>query len=83
MLKDKAVIQSIDEDSKAFDELVDCAVYLIETKIPIIQRAGIIRNQAKMLSMPLSSKDVFSIMAKARRDIQGICLLYTSPSPRD
>ena len=72
MLKDKAVIQSIDEDSKAFDELVDCAVYLIETKIPIIQRAGIIRNQAKMLSMPLSSKDVFSIMAKARRDIQGI-----------
>ena len=72
MLKDKAVIQSIDEDSKACDELVDCAVYLIETKIPIIQRAGIIRNQAKMLSMPLSSKDVFSIMAKARRDIQGI-----------
>ena len=72
VLKDKAVIQSIDEDSKAFDELVDCAVYLIETKIPIIQRAGIIRNQAKMLSMPLSSKDVFSIMAKARRDIQGI-----------
>ena len=31
-----------------------------------------IRNQAKMLSMPLSSKDVFSIMAQARRDIQGI-----------
>ena len=34
-LQNKDVIQSIDEDSKALDELVDCAVYLIKTKIPI------------------------------------------------
>ena len=43
----------------------------METKIQLFN-VQIIRNQAKMLSMPLSSKDVFSIMAKARRDIEGI-----------
>ena len=49
-----------------------CAVYLITTNEPIIKRAGILRNQAKMESIPLSNKDVFLILAKARRDIEGI-----------
>ena len=71
MLKDN-VIESIEDDSKAFDRLVEMAVYLIESNEPIIKRAGIIRNQAKMESIPLSSKDVFLILAKARRDIEGI-----------
>ena len=71
MLKDN-VIESIEDDSKAFDRLVEMAIYLITTNEPIIKRAGIIRNQAKMESIPLSSKDVFLILAKARRDIEGI-----------
>ena len=71
MLKDN-VIESIEDDSKAFDRLVEMAVYLITTNEPIIKRAGIIRNQAKMESIPLSSRDVFLILAKARRDIEGI-----------
>ena len=71
MLKDN-VIESIEDDSKAFDRLVEMAVYLITTNEPVIKRAGILRNQAKMESIPLSSKDVFLILAKARRDIEGI-----------
>ena len=71
MLKDN-VIESIEDDSKAFDRLVEMAVYLITTNEPIIKRAGIIRNQAKMESIPLSSRDVFLILAKARRDIEGV-----------
>ena len=71
MLKDN-VIESIEDDSKAFDRLVEMAIYLITTNEPIIKRAGIIRNQAKMESIPLSSKDVFLILAKARRDIEGV-----------
>ena len=66
------VIESIEDDSKAFDRLVEMAVYLITTNEPVIKRAGILRNQAKMESIPLSSKDVFLILAKARRDIEGI-----------
>ena len=71
MLKDN-VIESIEDDSKAFDRLVEMAVYLITSNEPIIKRAGILRNQAKMESIPLSSKDVFLILAKARRDIEGV-----------
>ncbi len=71
MLKDN-VIESIEDDSKAFDRLVEMAVYIIESNEPIIKRAGIIKNQAKMESIPLSSKDVFLILAKARRDIEGV-----------
>ena len=71
MLKDN-VIESIEDDSKAFDRLVEMAVYLITSNEPIIKRAGILRNQAKMESIPLSSRDVFLILAKARRDIEGI-----------
>ena len=71
MLKDN-VIESIEDDSKAFDRLVEMAIYLITTNEPIIKRAGIIRNQAKMESIPLSSRDVFLILAKARRDIEGV-----------
>ena len=71
MLKDN-VIESIEDDSKAFDRLVEMAVYLITTNEPVIKRAGILRNQAKMESIPLSSKDVFLILAKARRDIEGV-----------
>jgi len=71
VLKDN-VIESIEDDSKAFDRLVEMAVYLITTNEPVIKRAGILRNQAKMESIPLSSKDVFLILAKARRDIEGI-----------
>ena len=71
MLKDN-VIESIEDDSKAFDRLVEMAIYLITTNEPIIKRAGIIRNQAKMESIPLSNRDVFLILAKARRDIEGI-----------
>ena len=52
MLKDN-VIESIEDDSKAFDRLVEMAVYLITSNEPIIKRAGIIRNQAKMESIPL------------------------------
>ena len=66
------VIESIEDDSKSFDRLVEMAVYLITTNEPVIKRAGILRNQAKMESIPLSSKDVFLILAKARRDIEGI-----------
>ena len=71
MLKDN-VIESIEDDSKAFDRLVEMAVYLITSNEPIIKRAGILRNQAKMESIPLSSRDVFLILAKARRDIEGV-----------
>ena len=71
MLKDN-VIESIEDDSKAFDRLVEMAVYLITTNEPVIKRAGILRNQAKMESIPLSNRDVFLILAKARRDIEGI-----------
>ena len=71
MLKDN-VIESIEDDSKAFDRLVEMAIYLITTNEPNIKRAGIIRNQAKMESIPLSSRDVFLILAKARRDIEGV-----------
>ena len=71
MLKDN-VIESIEDDSKAFDRLVEMAVYLITSNEPIIKRAGILRNQAKMESIPLSNRDVFLILAKARRDIEGI-----------
>ena len=71
MLKDN-VIESIEDDSKAFDRLVEMAVYLITTNEPVIKRAGILRNQAKMESIPLSSRDVFLILAKARRDIEGV-----------
>ena len=66
------VIESIEDDSKSFDRLVEMAVYLITTNEPVIKRAGILKNQAKMESIPLSSKDVFLILAKARRDIEGI-----------
>ncbi len=65
------VIESIEDDSKAFDRLVEMAVYLITTNEPVIKRAGILRNQAKMESIPLSSKDVFLILAKARRENDG------------
>ena len=66
------VIESIEDDSKAFDRLVEMAVYLITTNEPVIKRAGILKNQAKMESIPLSSRDIFLILAKARRDIEGI-----------
>ena len=66
------VIESIEDDSKSFDRLVEMAVYLITTNEPVIKRAGILRNQAKMESIPLSSRDIFLILAKARRDIEGI-----------
>ena len=71
MLKDD-VIQSIDEDSNSFKKLVEIAVYLITTNEPVLQRPAIIRNQAKMESIPLSNKDIFLILAKARRDIEGV-----------
>ena len=66
------VIESIEDDSKSFDRLVEMAVYLITTNEPVIKRAGILKNQAKMESIPLSSRDIFLILAKARRDIEGI-----------
>ena len=66
------VIESIEDDSKSFDRLVEMAVYLITTNEPVIKRAGILKNQAKMESIPLSSRDIFLILAKARRDMEGI-----------
>ncbi len=66
------VIESIEDDSKSFDRLVEMATYLITTNEPVIKRAGILKNQAKMESIPLSSRDIFLILAKARRDIEGI-----------
>ena len=38
--------ESIDDDSQAFKELTDAAVYLITTKVPVIERPVILRNQA-------------------------------------
>ena len=64
--------ESIDDDSQAFKELTDAAVYLITTKVPVIERPVILRNQAKALSLSLSTRDVYTILAKARRDIEGI-----------
>ena len=58
MLKDN-VIESIEDDSKAFDRLVEMAVYLITTNEPVIKRAGILRNQAKMESIPYLAKMYF------------------------
>ncbi len=64
--------ESIDDDSQAFKELTDAAVYLITTKVPVIERPVILRTQAKALSLSLSTRDVYTILAKARRDIEGI-----------
>ena len=53
-------------------KLFEMVVYLITTNEQIIKGEGIIRNKAKMECIPLSIKDVFLILAKAIRDIEGI-----------
>ena len=55
MLEDK-IQESINEDLDAFNELKDVAKYLIETKVPVIERAGVLRSQARQVSRSLSHK---------------------------
>ncbi len=70
--KQKKIQESINEDLDAFNELKDVAKYLIETKVPVIERAGVLRSQARQVSRSLSHKEIFSILANARRELQGI-----------
>ena len=63
---------ALDEDLKAYYELVEVAKVLIEDKIPIMQRLAVLRSQARQLAMPLTEGKIISIHAQARREMEGI-----------
>ena len=71
MLGDK-IQESINDDLKAFNELKDSAKHLIETKVPVLERVAVLRSQARQVSISLSHRELFSLLATARRELQGI-----------
>ena len=64
--------EAIDADLRAYLELVQVAKCLIEDKVPIMQRFGVLRSQARQLAMPLSEGKIISVHAQARREMEGI-----------
>ena len=64
--------EAIDADLRAYLELVQVAKCLIEDKVPIMQRFGVLRSQARQLAMPLTEGKIISVHAQARREMEGI-----------
>tara|TARA_R100000353_G_scaffold154069_2_gene112684 strand:- start:2611 stop:3879 length:1269 start_codon:yes stop_codon:yes gene_type:complete len=64
--------EAIDEDLRAYLELIEIAKCLMEDKVPIMQRLATLRSQARQLAMPLTEGKIISIHAQARREMEGI-----------